>query len=271
MRKITLQVVLATAASAMMLMSCTKEKQNMLDSASVTNENISSFADKSTSEIEDAVTLKSGGGNPCSPAEQLPPCATYTEDSETYPKNITIDFGEGCTDQMGRVRTGIIHIYLTDDMTNEGAVRTATFENYTVNGIEMEGVRITTNTGLNENDQPTFSRSIDMTITRPQGVFSRTFNGNVIWISGFETPECGDNIFSETGSGSVTRPGGIVMERTITEPLIIDRTCGYITSGVITITGPNGESSIDFGDGSCDDQATVTRPNGTIENITLQH
>lgn len=271
MNKHTSRLTNVAAACIIALASCTKEKQSLLDSTAISHENLSSFADKSTSEIEDAATLKSGGGNPCSPYEQLPACAVYTEDSESYPKNITIDFGEGCTDAMGRVRSGLIHIHLTNDMLEEGAVRTVTFENYTVNGIAMEGTRITTNTGLNESSQPTFSRSVAMTITRPQGTFTRSFSGDVVWISGFDTPECGDNVFMETGSGSVTRPNGIVMTRTITEPLLIDRNCGYIVDGVITISGPNGEGSIDFGDGTCDDQAVVTRPNGEVETITLQH
>ena len=262
---------LIVVAIVLAFSSCTKEKQANLDAASILDENIASFAEKSTSEMEDAATLKSGGGNPCSPQEQLPECAVYTEDSESYPKNITIDFGEGCADQMGRVRSGIIHIHLTDDMLNEGAVRTVTFENYAVNDIEIEGIRITTNTGLNELSQPTFTRNIDLSITRPQGTLERECTGNVVWISGFETPECNDNIFTETGSGTVTRPNGVVITRTITEALLIDRGCGYIIDGKIEISGPNGEGSIDFGDGTCDDQAIVTRPNGDVETITLHH
>ncbi|MFM9986680.1 MAG: hypothetical protein ACKVOK_15685 [Flavobacteriales bacterium] len=271
MKKIQWTSGLIVVTIALVFSSCTKEKQSTLDATSILDENIASFAEKSTSEMEDAATLKSGGGNPCSPQDQLPECAVYTEDSESYPKNITIDFGDGCADPMGRVRSGIIHINLTDDMLNEGAVRTVTFENYAVNDIEIEGIRTTTNTGLNEFSQPTFSRNIEMSIERPQGTFERTCNGNVAWVSGFDTPECGDNVFTETGSGTLTRPNGVVMTHTITEALLIDRNCGYVIDGIIEISGPNGEGNIDFGDGTCDDQAIVTRPNGDVETITLHH
>lgn len=242
-----------------------------MDETAVTNESVSTLFEKSVSEVEDGATLKSGSSNPCNPGQMVGQCATVTEDSETFPKNISIDFGTGCTDAHGRVRTGIIHIHLTAEMTELGAVRTVTFENFHINEMQITGSRITTNTGATESGQPIFSRVVDVQITRPAGTFHRQFSGQVTWMSGFDTEACGDNVFSETGSGSVTRPNGVTVTRTITSPLIVDQTCGYITAGEVEMNTPQGTASINFGNGSCDDQAVLTRPNGTTETITLHH
>jgi hypothetical protein len=110
-----------------------------------------------------------------------------------------------------------------------------------------------------------------MSITRDGSTCHRVFNGTDVWISGYNTDAVDDNVFSQTGSGSMTRPDGVSVSRTITTPLIIDRGCGFITEGVIEMQCPHGTVSINFGNGACDDQATVTKPNGQTETITLHH
>lgn len=258
-------------AAATLLASCQKDKNvTTIDDMMVSNENTSSLVEKSTSELEDAVTLRSGSSQ-CQPMHMLPECAEITGDTADYPKDFYIDFGSGCTDFHGRVHAGTIHVTVTGDMIQNGSVSTVSFENYSVNGVAISGSRTTTSNGLGETGQPVFSRVANMTIQRPQGTFVRTFSGTITWIAGFNTPECNDNVFQETGSGSVTRPNGVVVNRTIIEPLIIDRACGYITSGTVEMSGPNGTATLNFGDGSCNDQAVITRPNGETEVITLQH
>ena len=55
----------------------------------------------------------------------------------------------------------------------------------------------------------------------------------------------------------------------ITSPLKRDLSCNWISAGTIELQ-PTGKPlrTIDFGTGTCDNQATVTI-NGTIYNITL--
>ncbi|MCH8330315.1 MAG: hypothetical protein IH946_02875 [Bacteroidetes bacterium] len=204
----------------------------------------------------------------CKGRDHLPDCVTITESNKGFPKDITIDYGDGCVMIRGRVKKGKVIIHLSDEMINEGAVRTVTFNDFYVNERKIDGSRIVTNLGKNENGSFTFSREINMSIHTEIGTIVRSFSGEITWISGFDTDECGDNVFSVTGSGTVTGPWG-TSARTILEPVIVDRPCGYKTAGIVQVERPNGKiSTIDFGDGECDNLATITR-NGEEHVINL--
>ena len=256
------------------LASCKKEKETAsIDTQDITNESTSSFVEKSLMVDEDAATMRGGAvglQSNCNWQELLPECAVVTESGENNPKTITIDYGDGCT-QGDFTKSGMITIVLTDDMMNIGAVRTVTFQNYQINNTSIEGTRVLTHTGNDESGHPVFHREVNTVITRNGNEFTRTADELVIWMEGYDTEECGDNVFSVSGSGTTTRADGVVRNRNITSPLIIDRICGYITQGIIEIQGPHGTGSINFGNGTCDDEATVIRPNGNTQVIHLHH
>jgi hypothetical protein len=261
----------ALSAMLISLSACRKDKEETtFDSENLSNENLSSMVEKSISDEEDAVSLRSGSGG-CGINWPVASCAVVTEDSETFPKTITVDYGDGCIDLHGRTKSGKIFIHLTDELINIGAVRTVTFENYFINSVQIEGSRTTTNLGPNSSDQPTFNRVVDVAITNNGSTFQRDFVETITWISGFETEECGDNILSIDGSGSITRPNGVIVPRSTTTPVILDFSCGYITSGVIQVVAPLGTFTIDYGNGTCNDEAVLTRPNGETQTITLHH
>lgn len=272
MNKIQLIAGLMLFAFTSLITSCKKDEQVGMDASSMTNEGVSSFVDKSIEEDEDAVIFKSmmgGNGQNCGGQGLLAECAIVTESSETFPKTITIDFGDGCTNSNGVTKSGQIIVSLSDDMMNEGAVRTVTFQDFYINNVHVQGTRVTTNTGVDGENHPTFSRTADMTITHNGNIFQRSFNGNVTWLSGYDTPECGDNVFELTGSGTAIRPNGVEISRVIVTPMILDRICGYVTAGVVEVSTPQGIHSINFGDGTCDDIAIVTAPDGTVHTIEL--
>lgn len=260
--------LLLAGALACALASCRKDEA--FDEGMATAESVTSFFEKTMAADEEAVMAGPGGG-PCNPLVLLPSCAVVTESSETYPKTITIDFGDGCTDAFGITRTGQLIVALSAYMMEEGAERTVTFNGYTINGNSITGTRVTTNTGTNGNGQPTFSRLVDVDITHDGGIFQRNMNESVVWLSGYDTEPCGDNVFGVTGNGTVIRPNGVTVTRTITEQLILDRTCGYITQGVVEVSRPIGTASIDFGNGACDNLAVVTKPDGDTFTIELNH
>ncbi|MBC2840556.1 hypothetical protein [Robiginitalea sp. SC105] len=55
----------------------------------------------------------------------------------------------------------------------------------------------------------------------------------------------------------------------VTSPLTGNFECTYLVSGVM-IVGKNGLSmTVDFGDGSCDNEAILTYPNGMMETYEL--
>jgi hypothetical protein len=252
------------------LTSCRKDKEEE-ETNGYSEESTSGYVEKSLSEEEDGLTLKNlnGGFQSCSFAYPTSSCAVISEDVATFPKTITVDFGTGCTDYFGRTRVGKMFIHLTDSFHLAGAIRTVTFENFSINGIGITGSRITTNTGENTSGQPTFTRVIDTDITNNGSTFQRNFTHQMTWTSGYNTPACFDNSWSITGSGTVVRANGNTLTRTITSPLIIDFSCQHIKQGTIQITTGVGTWTLDYGNGSCDNAATVTRPNGSVNSISL--
>lgn len=72
-------------------------------------------------------------------------CAVLTFD--TTNKRITVDFGTGCTDFDGRTRTGKLHIDYTGAYRDNGSIITTSTDNYTIDGIRVEGQRKVTNKG----------------------------------------------------------------------------------------------------------------------------
>jgi hypothetical protein len=74
-------------------------------------------------------------------------CATVTVNPQnTFPKTITIDFGNGCTSADGISRKGKINITLSDYVHNTGATAVMTFDNYYTVGYKVEGTITWTNT-----------------------------------------------------------------------------------------------------------------------------
>jgi hypothetical protein len=93
---------------------------------------------------------------------------TVTPNDSTYPKTITIDFGNGCLGRDGKFRSGAILIHLTAPLRRPGSVVTVTFRNYYVNRIHLEGTKIISNLS----DLPTHKWSVkvvDGKVTFPSG------------------------------------------------------------------------------------------------------
>jgi hypothetical protein len=92
-------------------------------------------------------------------------------------------------------------------------------------------------------------------------------NESAEWMAGFETTSKSDNIYFLSGSGKVVL-NDTTYTKTITTPLLFDGSCDYIMSGEVELTKNNSSAIIDYGDGTCDNLATVTI-DGTTEDISL--
>jgi len=125
------------------------------------------------------------------------------------------------------------------------------------------------NKGKNDNGNWVIEKNSTQTITRNGEAVVRTNHESIEWISGFETAERADNIYYVSGSGSVMVNDTAKFTRTITTPLLFDASCDYIKSGVVELNRNGNISVIDYGDGTCDDKATVTT-NGKTEEINLR-
>ncbi|HEX6847148.1 MAG TPA: hypothetical protein VF144_09230 [Chitinophagaceae bacterium] len=188
-------------------------------------------------------------------------CATITVTPQnTFPKTITIDFGNGCPSNDGVSRAGKINITLSDYVHNPGATAVMTFENYSTLGFKVEGTITWTNTstpnGISWTREITNGKVIE-----PLGGYYWMHQGtkNVTQTAGANTPsDLLDDVHSITGNHTVTNPAGKTRTVTITEALEKKITCHNVTKGKVKVQAQTHFAILDYGDGTCDKVATVT-------------
>jgi NOL1/NOP2/fmu family ribosome biogenesis protein len=221
--------------------------------------------------------------------DEWTPCAVITVDTlgSPFPLRVTVDFGTtGCEGRDGKVRKGKLGYTLTGWMRLEGSSLTVSPEAYYVDDYKVEGTRTTVNLGENAENQLQFSVKVEnAVVTDPDGQAVSWESERVrTWIegreTGFFTPNGNggfmgwdgvtDDVYEITGSSAGTNRADINYTVIITEALRVQLNCRHITSGVITIE-PEGYGAriLDYGDGACDNQATLTTRRGS-QNITLR-
>jgi hypothetical protein len=188
-------------------------------------------------------------------------CATITKspnDSITFPKSVTIDFGVGCTSASGLNRSGIINVSLTNKLHTTGSVATLTYTNFIVNGYALGGTYTITCLGSNKYSAVV----VNGTITKPDG--SKTsFNSTdtLIQTTGISTTaNFADDTYSLTGKSTGNTASNIAFTEVVISPVIIAASCKYLTQGTtrINLNGKSLAYIIDFGAGACDSIYTVT-------------
>ena len=199
-------------------------------------------------------------------------CASVTVNPQnSFPKTIVIDFGNGCTSADGISRSGKINITLTDYVHNPGATATMTFENYSTAGYKVEGTITWTNTST-QNSISWTRQVTNGKLTNPSTGYYWLHEGtkNVTQTAGANTPmNLLDDVYSVTGSHTVTNPAGKTRTVTITEALEKKTTCHNISKGKVKIQAQTHFAILDYGDGTCDNVATVTIDGVAPITITL--
>ncbi|MEJ7610746.1 MAG: hypothetical protein WKF88_06150 [Ferruginibacter sp.] len=199
-------------------------------------------------------------------------CATVTVTPLTgFPKSIVIDFGPiGCTSPNGVTRKGKILVTLTDSLRVPGSVATMTFDNYFVNLYKKEGTITWTNTSV-----PGIKRwhrvCQNGKITAPNGNYWNHFGTqDITQTAGVFTPlNLTDDVFSTTGGHTVTNAAGLSRTGTILSALQKKNMCNFIDKGTYQLQGPNHVAIIDYGNGTCDNLATISIDGGAAQTFTL--
>jgi len=209
---------------------------------------------------------------------QTDTCPTITVvSSPNYPKDITVDYGTGCNLNANRVRSGVIHIHATGPYRTQGSVLTVTFTNFYINGNLIEGTKTVTNNGLNSNNHISFSVVlVGGKLTKPDGSWiAHEFTRTREWIAGSNTPRIkADDVYSITGGATGSNSAGLTFTRTITKPITVALNCDWNEAGTVqTVYTKNGSSKtvvLDFGDGTCDNVATVSVDGGAPKTIIIK-
>jgi len=185
---------------------------------------------------------------------------------------MTIDFGTACTGKDGKVRSGKI-IVTAESFTAFPSVRQKSFENYFVDQKKMEGSIVQTIVRHTATHIRTATIQEDVTITFPENGgtahrvtnITRQYQPNIL-------KDKTDNQTVSWGNVVFTRTSGVVLTKAIAAetPLVYKAACGHIVSGIVSVsTSTNRNWTLDYGDGACDDKATMTR-DGKTKEITIR-
>ena len=201
----------------------------------------------------------------------LPDCVTITTVITSTTKEKTIDFGDGCELPNGNLLSGIIYLSYEKDMELAQKTLSLSLENFTFNGVAVEGGASILRMRANENGNPQSDAQAEFSAEWPDGS-TASFTGNRTreWIEGYGTGFWGDNVFLITGMGTWTGPQGNVFVKEVIEPLRRELACRFIVSGVLEISRNDETASLDFGDGSCDAVGILTLPNGEEKEVFLR-
>lgn len=189
-------------------------------------------------------------------------------DHLTFPKTVILDFETGCTDPNGPARKGIIKIVVSKLFFETGATATITFENYSVNGIKVEGTQKLTNLS------GTTGRGYNYTVTGGKLTFP---NGAVYLYEGTRTLtqtegantifDIGDDTYQLTGNATLKDSASTATAK-IDQPLVRKISCAYVSKGILSVAVNGHTAKIDYGNGDCDNKAMLTLGDKSKE-ITL--
>ncbi|MEM6829353.1 MAG: hypothetical protein AAF551_02480 [Bacteroidota bacterium] len=187
-------------------------------------------------------------------------CAEVTKD--TVNKTVTIDYGDGCEGPNGRLRKGKIIIEYNDRRAVVGSFRKATLEGFYVDDVKVEGVRTSTNISDGTSDELKFSVTLeggsvtfaDSTMATREVAHTRTLTiGNTRL----------ENVVHVEGTASGKRRDGQEYSVEIVTPILYKRDCHtrrvfVPVSGVKEVTFDGQVAIVDYGDGTCDNEVTIT-------------
>ncbi|MEO1258149.1 MAG: hypothetical protein AAFZ15_05105 [Bacteroidota bacterium] len=258
---------------ALLFTSCEKKDQDNQLNEEQTQQMIISTEDHATADdlfqdiedrVDEAIETR-GADNDC-------PVVWASPDWQTFPRTVTIDFGDECVGPDGRTRQGKIIVEVTDNILNPQASRTATLDNFFIDDVKIEGSRTWTNQGYDADGNITLLRTVrNGKIIYPNGeeaewdsevLLTQTAGGN--------TPlNFFDNVFEMTGTAAGINRNGRAYEVFIESPLVLDKICPWLVSGIFTLTVDNVDVSVNYGTGNCDNKAMLTLPNGTQQEIVI--
>ncbi len=263
--------LLFMSLSLILLVSCNNDETTPdLSSEEIEDASLDAFEDSYYDDGDDLITeafastdVELSGGRIQSDERLL--CAALTRSGSKAEGSLRLDFGAGCTDPRGNLRTGVIVATHQGGWNNAGSQWNISFEEYSINGIKIEGTRTVTVVSVTD------------ALTTYEVVLT---GGKITWPDGRVATreakrrrehERNENnlldrlIIYGTAHGTFRNGRGYSLE--ILERLIYRRACtaegGIIpVSGVKLIKQGDRELTVDYGDGTCDNVVILTNKNG---------
>ncbi|MFZ5554266.1 MAG: hypothetical protein ACOZCO_14200 [Bacteroidota bacterium] len=203
-------------------------------------------------------------------------CATVTRiagDTTNWPASgdtlvYEVNYGtSGCVDTDGRMKSGILTVSFYSNFQLSGGQVRVVPTNFYVDGLKFEGDMTLQNNGnYNYSKVVTGGKCVASTWT-----ISYDGTTTMTWTAGFNTPtDPTDDSYSFTEAANAVNRKGSAFTVSTTSAVIKNCNCKWISQGTVEIT-PSGLATrtIDFGNGTCDQQATLTI-NGKVFNFEMQ-
>ena len=157
-------------------------------------------------------------------------------------------------------------VTVTYEVGEEASSFTATYQDFYVGNIKINGTRTYEISAGSQENSVSFTVESDMTIEmEDESIISE--NGTKTFGITFGD-DLESTVFSLSGNWTVETEGNTYSVQTL-EDLQGNATCEYLTTGSMTISKNGLAVTVDFGNGECDDVATIIYPNGATEEITL--
>jgi len=195
---------------------------------------------------------------------QCPNVSINSTDSVKYPVTITLDYGDSTILKNGRVLSGTIVVEISAPRGTDGATRTITYSNYsvdsvTVNGVVKEVFNVAESVDKVLSGKLVFTLADGSTIEREEAKTHK-------WLSGLDTPlDHSDDQLEVTGTVKATASTGESYKKEITKPLLKTGECRHYVQGEVTVYQNNELLFVlDYGNGECDNQATLTTQGETL-------
>ncbi len=269
--------------------SCSKDNNSSDTSLTSADAVAANKMDKASNDISDVIedvyfqqNPSSAGKNATTFLTLLPMCASVsvaTTTPNSWERTVTFT---NCTFNGNILNgqiivSGALPLPTANVLATTGYTINYEFINFTHNAILIEGNRSITrkfaSSQLSPDNHPIHIIDIDMTATFPNGdVYTRVGTRTRECVENFGDGILSNNVYKIYQSITNTRPNGaqhshIVLE---TSPLKIDMACQYkVVSGVLTITGTNNTAIINYGNDTCDNNATIAINGGAANPFTF--
>ncbi|HKC69961.1 MAG TPA: hypothetical protein VKG26_17120 [Bacteroidia bacterium] len=280
-------LALATLSVALIFSSCKKKEEVDSDTSAAEDHTQAETHSNDIENIGEQASYGSMSTYKLSQSSQsiYSTCATLTFDTLNNADNDTllVNFGTGCTGLDGRPRSGSLQYIYTAGMhyRDSGNVINVSSNNYVVDGNSINiASKTIKNLGHITNTNLTWNIVASMTITKANGkTITWTTNKTKVLLAG-ERPNNQPIDWAQAqialfGTASGTSANGESFTASVAQAtwLIRNFNCtGYrkcFVAGELDFTpGSKPTRYINFGTGSCDNQATVTI-SGHVYNITL--
>ncbi len=173
-------------------------------------------------------------------------CAIVAIDTVSTPHVLTIRFGnENCMCLDGKNRRGNIIVTYNGQYTSPNIIHTIKYDDYYVNNIRLSGNTKVTRIDTTVVGNWYYNVKVDDTMTTTPNKYV-TWKGSLTrkWISGYATGDRNDDVYSISGNTTLVRENGHLFTFDIQTPLKFALDCDYAESGVVNVTGFNGDTRV---------------------------